>query len=201
MSLVTVNLLKKGVLFWNTYNNSVSLVRELLSYMKKSNIIVFLALTLASIILLWQWYSLGYNHVDNPVYIAITVLWLIVIVAGIIIIVLVERNRCQRIKHVYISDELIFNYEKGSFPYNDSAELLSRVEQVLEELNYSFRQHDFPNEYAFPIRHIIRTKNFDKDRWTGEVYSVHTDVQTDFSDKEELFKILNGLKIQHIEAA
>ena len=49
--------------------------------MKKSNVIVFAIAAVLSIFLLWLWYFLGFNQIDSPLDLIISIIWWVVIVA------------------------------------------------------------------------------------------------------------------------
>ena len=51
--------------------------------MKKSNVIITVILAAVSIFLLALWYWLGFNEIDSPLDLVISVVWWAVIVAGI----------------------------------------------------------------------------------------------------------------------
>ena len=46
--------------------------------MKKSNVIVFVLLALASAFFLWLWYFLGLNRVDEPLDLVLSIVWWLV---------------------------------------------------------------------------------------------------------------------------
>ena len=54
--------------------------------MKKSNVIVFVLLALASAFFLWLWYFLGLNRVDEPLDLVLSIVWWLVIVVAIAVI-------------------------------------------------------------------------------------------------------------------
>ena len=61
--------------------------------MKKSNVIIFVLLAIASAFLLWLWYCLGLNKVDEPLDLVLSILWWIVIIASIVIVAKMEQIR------------------------------------------------------------------------------------------------------------
>lgn len=81
--------------------------------MKKSNVIVFVLLALASAFFLWLWYFLGLNRVDEPLDLVLSIVWWLVIVVAIAVIVKMERTRRQRVRTVYVGDCATFNSEQG----------------------------------------------------------------------------------------
>lgn len=85
--------------------------------MKKSNVIVFVLLALASAFFLWLWYFLGLNRVDEPLDLVLSIVWWLVIVVAIAVIVKMERTRRQRVRTVYVGDCATFNSEQGLGDY------------------------------------------------------------------------------------
>ena len=81
--------------------------------MKKSNVIVFVLLALASAFFLWLWYFLGLNRVDEPLDLVLSIVWWLVIVVAIAVIVKMERTRRQRVRTVYVGDCATYNSEQG----------------------------------------------------------------------------------------
>lgn len=161
--------------------------------MKKSNVIIFALLALISIFLLWLWYYLGFNKIDEPLDLVLTIIWWVMIAAVIVVIVRIEKERRRRIRTVYVSDDIVFNSEAGTMPYEDQVQLVSIIDTILNELKYNFTKEDLPNKNAFPIKLIIRTEKHKDDEWEGEVANALTKQTTPFKNKEELFQILNEL--------
>ena len=62
--------------------------------MKKSNVIVFVLLALASAFFLWLWYFLGLNRVDEPLDLVLSIVWWLVIVVAIAVPLMVVVAWC-----------------------------------------------------------------------------------------------------------
>lgn len=163
--------------------------------MKKSNVIIFVILALVSIFLLWLWYYLGLNHVDEPLDLVISIIWWAIIIAAIVVIVRVEKVRKERIRTIFVSEDVVFNSEAGSLSYNDPVQLVSVLEEILKDLKYNFTKKDLPNKNAFPIKFIVHTSKFKDDTWEGDVVEVETKQVKTFENKEELFKAINALPL------
>ena len=82
--------------------------------MKKSNVIITVVLAAVSIFLLALWYMLGFNEIDSPLDLVISVVWCAVIVAGIAVAAKTESTRRQRIRTVYVADGAFYNSEAGN---------------------------------------------------------------------------------------
>ena len=79
--------------------------------MKKSNVIVLAVAALVAAFLLFLWYYLGFNHIDSPFDLVLTVVWwlgIALIVGGIIY---VERKRQRQIRTIYVSPTALYNSE------------------------------------------------------------------------------------------
>lgn len=129
--------------------------------MKKSNVIIFALLVLCSAFLLWLWYFLGFNHVDSPVDLVLSIVWWVVIVACIAIIAKMEQARRRRIRTVYVGDIATFNSERGLVRLEDAAKPMKDVlAGIIEDLKYDFTREDFPDKDKFQVRYFVRTKEF-----------------------------------------
>lgn len=82
--------------------------------MKKSNVIITVVLAAVSIFLLALWYMLGFNEIDSPLDLVISVVWWAVIVAGMAVAAKTESTRRQRIRTVYVADGAFYNSEAGN---------------------------------------------------------------------------------------
>lgn len=163
--------------------------------MKKSNVIIFAVLALISIFLLWLWYYLGFNRIDEPLDLVLSIIWWLVIAVAVVVVVRVERERRRRIRTVYVADDVVFNSEAGSLSYDGSGQLISVIEGVLDDLKYNFSKEDLPNKNAFPIKFIVRTAEHNDNTWKGEVVNVETRQTNAFADKDQLFEMLSSSQV------
>lgn len=170
--------------------------------MKKSNVIVFVIFAIISVFLLWLWYTLGLNKVDAPLDLILSIIWWVVIVVAGIVIYRVEKVRKQRIRTLYVSDDLIFNSELGSKSYDNPVDLMTVAEEILNDIKYNFNKETIPNKDAFPVKFFIRTNKYKKDdTWEGEVVNAETGRATEFEDKDGLFKLINEMAMYNRGAA
>ncbi|RNL49027.1 hypothetical protein [Paraeggerthella hongkongensis] len=184
--------------------------------MKKSNVIIFALLAAISAFLLWLWYFLGFNRVDDPLDLVLSIVWWVVIAAAILVIVKMEQVRRQRIRTVYVGDGSTFNSEKGLMSFMEGASMQDAIASIVENLKYDFTREDFPDQDKFQAKYFVRTKDFKteespeavKDQptesaqtspgssasvqriWSGEVVVAATGEEKPFETPEELAAIL-----------
>lgn len=158
--------------------------------MKKSNIIVFSVLVVVSAFLLWLWFFLGLNHVDEPLDLVLSIVWWAVVAAAIIVTAQVEKRRRERIRAVYVSDGLVFNTELGSLSVGNPEETVPTMSRMLQSLHYSFKKHDLPNTNAFPVRYLVRSSTYKDGTWEGEVVDVASNKTTSFANEGDLERAL-----------
>lgn len=177
--------------------------------MKKSNVVIFVLLALASAFFLWLWFFLGLNRVDEPLDLVLSIVWWAVVVVAIAVIVKMERTRRRRIRTVYVGDGLAFNSEAGLVELEEGVSTQEAVAAILDKLTYDFTRNDFPDEDEFRPKFFIRTKEFEADepkeeseqspeqesasafrKWKGEVFLVDAKQERPFDTPEELSAIL-----------
>lgn len=162
--------------------------------MKKSNVIIFVIFAVISVFLLWLWYTLGLDKVDAPLDLILSIIWWVVIVVAGVVIYRVEKVRQQRVRTLYVSDDLVFNSELGSKSYDNPVDLMTVAEEILNDIKYNFNKETIPNKDAFPVKFFIRTNKYKKDdTWEGEVVNAETGRSTEFEDKDGLFKLVNEM--------
>ena len=188
--------------------------------MKKSNVIVFVLLALASAFFLWLWYFLGLNRVDEPLDLVLSIVWWLVIVVAIAVIVKMERTRRQRVRTVYVGDCATYNSEQGLATIEGSQPMSEVIAGILQSLKYDFSRADFPDKDRFVVKYFVRTKQFETEEkqgsdtvvdseqasagaskpqiqqkmWTGEVFIVESKEERPFGSPEELARILASLE-------
>lgn len=191
--------------------------------MKKSNVIIFVLLALASAFFLWLWFFLGLNRIDEPLDLVLSIVWWAVIAVAVGVIVKMERTRRRRIRTVYVGDGAAFNSEKGLVKLEGAAPMRETIAGILQSLKYDFERVDFPEKDEFEVKYFVRTKEFEgeerKDEasdadnatadqpaaaapqteqktWKGEVFIVETKEERPFDTPEELASILTSLELE-----
>ena len=126
--------------------------------MKKSNIIITLILVVVSIFLLWLWFHLGFNHIDNPLDLVLSIIWWVIVVAAIALIVRAEKKRQEAVRTTFIAPESVFNSEAGTVELGeDTVETLAGI---LKELEYNFNKEDLPENANELFTTIVKSKVF-----------------------------------------
>lgn len=188
--------------------------------MKKSNVIIFALLALASAFFLWLWYFLGLNRVDEPLDLVLSIVWWAVVAVAVVVIVKMERTRRQRVRTVFVGEQAAFNSEKGLVAIEGSQPVSQTIAAILQDLKYDFTREDFPDKDQFEVKYFVRTKQFDAEErqdddaaeadgqapvesteprieqktWKGEVFIVETKEERSFDTPEELAGILASLE-------
>lgn len=168
--------------------------------MKKSNVIVLAVAALVAAFLLFLWYYLGFNHIDSPFDLLLTVVWwlgIALIVGGIIY---VERKRQRQIRTIYVSPTALYNSEQGIVALHGTT-LMEAMRGILGELEYSFAKEDLPDRKTFDYRFVVQTDEYkegneekgEEPTWKGTVTKIDREngnVETSFEDEQELLKAL-----------
>lgn len=171
--------------------------------MKKVNWIILALVVIVSVFLLWLWYYLGFNRVDSPLDLALSLIWWVILIAGILIIWRLEKSRKERIRTLYIGEKQLFNSEKGIRDFTDPEHLMHMMGLTLEELKYNFNREDLPDASELPIQYYVHTSKYaadtsdkDKNDWKGEVCLTGEDEVTPFETREELYQIITETQAQ-----
>ena len=192
--------------------------------MKKSNVIIFALLVACSAFLLWLWYFLGFNRVDDPLDLVVSIVWWAAVIAAVIAVVKTEQVRRRRVRTVYVGEAAAFNSEQGLLTLAPERSVQDALAGILENLKYDFTREDFPEKDEFQPKFFVRTKEFEAKKqdaepveapvdvaappaseraadqpaeqktWKGEVVIVATKEEKPFDTPEELASILAELE-------
>lgn len=155
--------------------------------MKKSNFVVYTLVGIVSAFLLWLWYYLGLNHIDQPLDLIISIVWWAVIIAAIIIIVRTEKRRKELLRTVYVSkDGSVYNAEAGLSVVQPHQNMIGAVQAIIKNLNYGFKRSEQPSKELFLPQFVIRTTKLGENVWQGKVMDVATKETKEFDNQEEL---------------
>ncbi len=136
--------------------------------MKKSNCLIVAIALVASAFLLWLWFHLGFNEVDNPLDLALSILWWVVVALVVIVIARVEHKRRELIRTVYVSPAALFNSERGTVPVSCAADRMGAMQEVLRGLSYGFERKDMPSREDFDCLFVVRTKKYKASQAGGQ---------------------------------
>lgn len=164
--------------------------------MRKSNIVITALIVIVSLFLLWLWYYLGFNQIDSPLDLAISIVWWAVVVLGVVMVVRMEAARRRHIRTVYVRPGSFFNTEAGMIALGEGETMPEAVARALSELEYGFGAVRVPEDDADGSRvvfdYVVRTKEYapesstQKEKWTGEVEEIRTGTVTEFGSRDEL---------------
>lgn len=136
--------------------------------MKKSNYLIFALVVFVTAFLLCLWYHLGFNKVDNPVDVTLTVIWWVGIAAIIALIVRMERKRQRLVRTLYVAPGKLFNSEAGVVEVASGQERIDAMERVLGDLRYGFKAQEQPKREDFDYRFVVQTDVFKPAKKDGE---------------------------------
>ncbi len=130
--------------------------------MKKNNYLVMGLAVLVSAFLLWLWFHLGFNQVDSPLDLAVSVLWWVLDALIVVGIVRFERSRQRQIRTIYVAPNALFNSERGVVSVEGAQERVDVMQDILEQLAYDFSNQDMPEQGEFEYRYVVQTDKFEK---------------------------------------
>lgn len=163
--------------------------------MKKSNWLIIAILVVASVVFLGMWYALGFNLVDDPLDLIVSIIWWVVIVAVCVAIHLAEKKRRRSLRTSFLAPGVIYNPEAGIVRIDDGQGYMSALERVLDGLQYSFDKKDASRGQRIRYEYIVRSEKFSDggDTWTGEVVKVSNYNRTfTFQNREELARLIDA---------
>ncbi len=130
--------------------------------MKKSNVVLFTVLILISAFLLWLWFYLGFNKVDSPLDLVMSIVWWVIAALLMFFIYRSEKKRREQIRTIYVSPGALFNSERGLVECPDPDRRVALMEGILTDLKYNFNKEDMPADEDFDFTYVVRTEDFDK---------------------------------------
>lgn len=136
--------------------------------MKKSNVILFTILIVISAFLLWLWYYLGFNKVDNPFDLVLSICWWVMSALLMFGIYKLEQKRRLQIRTIYVSPDALFNSERGLVQCTDPERRVALMQDMLANLKYNFTKEDMPEDDKFDFKYVVRTEDFDEKDETEE---------------------------------
>ena len=172
--------------------------------MKKSNWIGLAIAVLIDAFLLWLWYYLGFNRVDEPLDLVISIIWLALVIAIVVVVNRLEKKRDCRLRTIYVAPASLFNKESGVVPVSTGASNIEAMERILKEMRYGFDLKDMPKQEDFDYRFVVETDEYkpakadgDEPTWKGKVTKIdrqNGNVETAFASQQELQEALKANK-------
>lgn len=164
--------------------------------MKTNNYIVLGISALAAAFLLFLWYYLGFNHIDDPFDLVLAILWWVGIVVIAAVIIKLESKRREAIRTVYVSPTALFNSERGVVGLSGQ-QATDVIQELISNLDYGFSKKDLPEKAKFDYRFVVETSEFKKgdsekqedSTWKGTVTKIdrqNGNTELSFEDADEL---------------
>lgn len=162
--------------------------------MRKSNWLVVVIAVVAAIVLLWVWFALGFNHVDDPVDMVVAVIWWVAVAAIIAGIVWAENKRRQKMRVAFLGKKLVYSPEYGVIRTKKGGELAVLC-TMLSGMKFPDEVAPLDDETRESFRWVVRTRTF-KDNgevWEGELLPANNPQAKPraFSSREELTALLS----------
>lgn len=164
--------------------------------MKKSNWIGLAIAVLVDVFLLWLWFFLGFNRIDSPLDLVISIIWLVAIVAVAAAVNRLERQREKRLRTIYVSPTALFNKERGLVSLGSAAAAPSVMERILRDMEYGFDLKEMPKPEEFNCRYVVQTDEYKatggeggEPTWKGTVVAIDHAAgnrEMPFSSRDEL---------------
>lgn len=168
--------------------------------MKKSNWIGLAIAVLVDVFLLWLWFFLGFNRIDSPLDLVISIIWLVAIVAVAAAVNRLERQREKRLRTIYVSSTAVFNKERGLVSLGSAAAAPSVMERILRDMEYGFDLKEMPKPEEFNCRYVVQTDEYKatggeggEPTWKGTVVAIDHAAgnrEMPFSSRSELVAVL-----------
>lgn len=174
--------------------------------MLKSNKALYLLAAIVSVFLLWLWYFLGFNHVDAPLDLVLSILWWVLVLGACMAITRIEKKRRERLRTCYVCERFIYNSEAGTLAAPSVEGMADGLRDVIKQLEYGFEIKDRPSDVRYSC--VVRSHVFDLKqeedpqsgrsedlKWSGEV-AIPEQPDRDpipFSGKAELQAVLERL--------
>lgn len=172
--------------------------------MKKSNVLITAVIVVVSAFLLWLWYNLGFNHIDSPLDLVLSVVWWAIVVVGVVLVAKAEKTRQESVRTVYLGEGRLYNSETGVRMLSAGASVADSLAAVLAGLTYGFDREAAPDpddkENPANWTHVVRTSKYEPARnddgerkdetWEGEVVVVETGRTIPFTSRAALAQII-----------
>ena len=154
--------------------------------MRKSNWIVAAIAAVACGVLLWAWFALGFNHVDDPLDLVV-----VAVVGGI---VWAEGKRREKMRLAFIGEGVVYNPEAGLVMPDAGESELAALERTLAGMAFPDEVAALDERVRPAFRWVVRSRKFDRNGevWEGEVVAAHDpDAEPrPFSSRENLAALL-----------
>lgn len=162
--------------------------------MRKNNWIVAAIAAVACGVLLWAWFALGFNHVDDPLDLVVAVVWWLAVAAVVGGIVWAEGKRREKMRLAFIGEGIVYNPEAELVMPDAGESELAALERTLAGMAFPDEVAALDERVRPAFRWVVRSRKFDRNGevWEGEVVPAH-DPEAEpraFSSREDLAALL-----------
>ena len=143
--------------------------------MRKSNWLVIAIAVIAAAFLLWAWFALGFNHVDDPLDMVVAVIWWVVVAAVIAGIVWAERKRRQKMRTAFLGDGVVYTPEYGVLRTKSGQTEMALLQEMLSGRQFPEEVVALDSKTRDSFRWVVRTRAFQNNgsTWEGEVLAAN----------------------------
>lgn len=132
--------------------------------MKKSNWVVYIVAIVVSAFLLWLWFWLGFDHVDAPLDLVLSIIWWVLVAVACFAVHRIEKKRQERVRTCYVASNHVYNSEIGTESARTPEQVVERIHDMLRDLEYGMEIRDMPKDAegkTVRYDYIVRSKVFD----------------------------------------
>ena len=162
--------------------------------MRKNNWIVAAIAAVACGALLWAWFALGFNHVDDPLDLVVAIVWWLAVAAVVGGIVWAEGKRREKMRLAFIGEGIVYNPEAGLVMPDAGESELAALERTLSGMAFPDEVAALDERVRPAFRWVVRSRKFDRggEVWEGEVVPAHDpDAEPrPFASREDLAALL-----------
>ena len=162
--------------------------------MRKNNWIVAAIAAVACGVLLWAWFALGFNHVDDPLDLVVAVVWWLAVAAVVGGGGWAEGKWRETMRLAGWGEGLGFYPEAGLGVPDAGESELAALERTLAGMAFPDEVAALDERVRPAFRWVVRSRKFDRNGevWEGEVVPAH-DPEAEpraFSSREDLAALL-----------
>ena len=133
--------------------------------MRKNNWIVAAIAAVACGVLLWAWFALGFNHVDDPLDLVVAVVWWLAVAAVVGGIVWAEGKRREKMRLAFIGEGIVYNPEAGLVMPDAGESELAALERHVKILLIAILDRERRTSNAISDETDERNKRDDRPNW------------------------------------
>lgn len=162
--------------------------------MRKGNWLVVAIAAIAAGVMLWAWFALGFNHVDDPLDLIVAIAWWVIVAAVIGAIMWAESKRREKMRLAFVGEGIVYNPESGLVVPDRGENEVSVLERTLSGMTFPDEVSAMDERVRSSFRWVVRSRKFDRNGevWEGEVLAAHDpDAEPrPFASREDLAALL-----------